>query len=118
MANIDQIDVLDLQCVVVLAETLNFTETAKRLHMTQPGITAHINKVEKSRGYRLFDRRKGILRTITPEGFVFVEEAKLVLEDIRRLLPDAVVPEPRGLHRFWRHERPRRWTGGILLPLS
>ncbi len=86
VVTIDQMDVLDLQCVVTLAETLNFTETAKRLHMTQPGVTARINKVEKYRGYRLFDRNKGIVRGITPEGFVFVEEAKRVLEDLQRLI--------------------------------
>jgi DNA-binding transcriptional LysR family regulator len=86
MAMIDQLDVLDLQCVVTLAETLSFTETAKRLHMTQPGVTAHINKVEKGRGYRLFDRSKGVVRAITPEGFVFVEEAKRVLEYLERMI--------------------------------
>lgn len=86
MAIIDQVDVLDLQCVVMLAETLSFTETAERLHMTQPGVTARISKVEKRRGYRLFDRSKGMVRSITPEGFVFVEEAKRVLEDLRRLI--------------------------------
>lgn len=86
MTTISGLDVLDLQCVVVLAETLNFSETAKRLNMTQPGVTAHINKVEKSRGYRLFDRSRGVLRAITPEGFVFVEEAKRVLEHIQRLI--------------------------------
>ena len=32
MATIDQTDVLDLQRVIPLAATLNFTETAKRLH--------------------------------------------------------------------------------------
>lgn len=79
---IDQLDVLDLQCVVVLAETLNFTATAQRLHMTQPGLTARINKVEKYPGYKLFDRSKGVVRSTTPEGFVFVEEARRVLEDI------------------------------------
>jgi LysR family hydrogen peroxide-inducible transcriptional activator len=86
MATIDQLDVLDLQCVVMLAETLNFTETAKRLNMTQPGVTVRINKVEKYRGYRLFDRSRGVVKAITPEGFVFVEEAKRVIEDLQRLI--------------------------------
>jgi len=79
-------DVFDLRCVVVLAETLNFTATAQRLHMTQPGLTARINKVEKYRGYKLFDRSKGVVRSTTPEGFVFVEEARRVLEDLQRLI--------------------------------
>ncbi len=86
MAGIDRLGVLDLQCVVVLAETLNFTETARHLHMTQPGVTAHINRVEKNQGYRLFDRSKGVVRSITPEGFIFVEEAKRVIEDLQRLI--------------------------------
>ncbi len=86
MATINQLDVLDLQCIVVLAETLNFTETARRLHMTQPGVTARINKVEKNHEYRLFDRSKGVVRAITPVGFVFVEEAKQILENLHRLI--------------------------------
>jgi DNA-binding transcriptional LysR family regulator len=86
MATIDQLDMLDLECVVMLAETLNFTETAQRLHMTQPGLTARINKVEKSRECKFFDRSKGVVRGITPEGFVFVEEAKRILEDLQRLI--------------------------------
>src|SRR5579862_270708 len=86
MATIEQVDVRDLQCVVMLAETLNFTETAERLHMTQPGVTAHINKVEKNHGYKLFERSKGVVRSITPEGFIFVEAAKVVLEDIHHLI--------------------------------
>jgi LysR family hydrogen peroxide-inducible transcriptional activator len=86
MVIIDQLDIRDLQCVVVLAETLNFTETAKRLHMTQPGVTARINKVEKNEECKLFDRSKGVVRAITPEGFVFVEEAKRILEDFQRLI--------------------------------
>ena len=86
MATIDQVDVLDLQCAVLLAETLNFTETAKYLHMTQPGVTARINKVEKNHGYRLFERSKGLVKAITPEGFIFVEEARRVLEDLHRLI--------------------------------
>jgi Bacterial regulatory helix-turn-helix protein, lysR family len=75
---------LDLQCVVTLAETLSFTETAKRLHMTQPGVTARINRIEKDHGYRLFERTKGMVKAITPEGFIFVEEARQVLEHLDR----------------------------------
>lgn len=86
MVTIDQMDVLDLQCVVMLAETLNPTGTAQRMHMTQPGLTARIYKVEKSRECKLFDRSKGVVRAITPEGFVFVEEARRVLEDVQRLI--------------------------------
>jgi LysR family hydrogen peroxide-inducible transcriptional activator len=86
MATINQVDVRDLQCVVMLAESLNFTETAKRLHMTHPGLTARINKVENNHGSKLFDRSKGVVRAIAPVGFVFVEEAKQILENLHRLI--------------------------------
>lgn len=76
----------DLQCVVTLAETLNFTETAERLYMTQPGVTARISRVERIHGYRLFDRTKGLVRALTPVGFVFVEEARKVLEQLHLLI--------------------------------
>jgi len=79
-------DPLDLQCVVTLAETLSFTETAKRLNMTQPGVTAHINKIERTQGYKLFERKKGSVHALTPEGFIFVEEAKQVLDRLHRLV--------------------------------
>jgi antitoxin component HigA of HigAB toxin-antitoxin module len=79
-------DQLDLEWIVTLAETLNFTETARRLHMTQPGVTARVGKVERNRGYRLFGRSRGMVRSLTPEGFVFVEEATQLLDQLRRLL--------------------------------
>jgi DNA-binding transcriptional LysR family regulator len=86
MATIDQMDIRDLQCVVTLAETLNFTETANRLNTTQPAITIRINKVERNHGYKLFERSKGLVKAITPEGFIFVEEAKQILVSLHRLI--------------------------------
>ncbi|MCU1322216.1 MAG: LysR family transcriptional regulator [Acidobacteriaceae bacterium] len=86
MPTIDQLDILDLQCVVVLAETLNFTETARRLNMTQPGVTTRLNKVERNREYKLFDRTKGLMRAVTPTGFIFIEEAKQILEQLHRMI--------------------------------
>jgi DNA-binding transcriptional LysR family regulator len=79
-------DPFDLQCVVTVAETLSFTEAAKRLNTTQPAVTTRINKVERNHGYRLFERSKGMVKAITPEGFIFVEEAKQVLEHLHRLI--------------------------------
>ena len=89
MANIEQVDVRDLECIVTLAETFNFTETARHLHMTQPGVTARVNKIEKNHGYKLFVRSKGMVRSITPEGFIFAEEAREVLEHLHRLISRA-----------------------------
>ena len=44
------------QAVVVLAEELNFTRAAHRLHVTQPALSFQITEVEKLNGIQLFAR--------------------------------------------------------------
>lgn len=41
-----------------LAETLNFSQTAKNLHLSQPAVTQSINSLETELGFRLFNRTK------------------------------------------------------------
>lgn len=48
----------DLKLFINLSETLSFSQTAKNLHMTQPGVTHTINKLEQSLGFKLFTRTK------------------------------------------------------------
>ncbi len=52
-----------------LAETLNFSLTAERLHITQPALSRHIKKIEEYIGTELFlrDTRNVIL---TPAGII------------------------------------------------
>ena len=51
------LDAHQLNVFLVAAETLNFTQTAKRLHMTQPSVSQHIQALEKHFGTELFLRR-------------------------------------------------------------
>ncbi len=46
----------NVKCFLSLAETLNFTETAERLFMTQQGVSKHISKLEEDLGVTLFFR--------------------------------------------------------------
>lgn len=67
-----------LECFVELCETLNFTETAENLHITQPAVTHQIQTLEKELGIKLFlrDRRKVAL---TPAGESFYHDMKDIL---------------------------------------
>ena len=43
---------------LTLAEVLNFSATAERLHMSQPVLSAHIKAMEEELGFALFDRNR------------------------------------------------------------
>lgn len=69
----------DLRECVVLAETLSFTETARRLYTTQSAVSKHIQSLEQDLGATLFMRNQhGVL--LTKAGRIFADNAKLVLQ--------------------------------------
>ncbi|MDD6188227.1 MAG: LysR family transcriptional regulator [Clostridiales bacterium] len=45
-----------IRCFLTLCETLSFTETAKRLFMTQQAVSKYIAKLEEDLGFKLFIR--------------------------------------------------------------
>ena len=68
-----------LQYAVMVAETGNMTEAAKKLFIAQPSLTSAIHELEKEYGITLFSRsNKGI--ELTPEGDEFLGYARQVLE--------------------------------------
>lgn len=60
-------DIHRLQVFLLAAETVNFTETARRLHMTQPSVSQHIQALEQQFDVLLFDR-SGRYLTLTEAG--------------------------------------------------
>lgn len=46
----------NVRCFLVLAETLNFTETANRVYLTQQAVSKNISNLESTLGFVLFDR--------------------------------------------------------------
>jgi len=70
MLNVHQLNVF-----LIAAETLNFTLTAKRLHLTQSSVSQHIKSLEVQLGVDLF-ARKGRSLEITDAGAVLLPLAR------------------------------------------
>lgn len=74
------VDINKIETFLHAAETLNFSETAKRLHMSQPSVSHHIKTLEQEMGAVLFTR--------TNTGLQLTEGGRLLLPWARRLLHD------------------------------
>lgn len=72
------IEVRLLMAIVTLSEELNFTRAAKRLGISQSGLSRRISTLEAKHRIKLFERDHANV-TLTEAGRVFVEEAKLSL---------------------------------------
>ncbi|MFD2205797.1 LysR family transcriptional regulator [Kiloniella antarctica] len=59
-----------IQTFLTLCETRHFTRTAEKLHMTQPGVSQHLKKLEAEMGVALFYRH-GKRIELTPAGEIF-----------------------------------------------
>jgi DNA-binding transcriptional LysR family regulator len=80
------IEVRHLHAVVILAEELNFTKAAHRLHLTQSALSRQITEIEEEHRFRLFtrDNRRVVRVELTDAGRVFVEEARSALLHVDR----------------------------------
>jgi len=87
-------EVRQLQIFRVLAEELNFTRTAERVHTVQSNVTAQIKALEEELGVPLFDRlgRRVILTDAGRRFQPFAEQALAAMEQGER----AVCNEPSG----------------------
>ena len=72
------IDLRWLQSFLAAAEELNFSRAARRLHLAQPALTAHIRQLEEAVGTQLFDRSNRI-HGLTPAGKALLGEAQAVV---------------------------------------
>jgi DNA-binding transcriptional LysR family regulator len=76
--------------VTVLAEELNFTNAASRLHVSQPTLSTQIRDLEQELRVRLFDRTKGGQQvTLTAAGVAFTNEARVTLFHAQRAVEEA-----------------------------
>src|SRR6202047_3039900 len=82
--------------VAVLAEELNFTRAAARLHVAQPSLSKQVRELEIYLGAQLFERTKREVR-LTAAGEAFTAEARLTLFHADRAVQGAKAAK--GLHR-------------------
>jgi len=66
-----------LRTLLSLANTKNYTETARELNLTQPAISHHIRLLEEEFNTRLFVRVKNKLK-LTPEGEILLKYARSI----------------------------------------
>jgi DNA-binding transcriptional LysR family regulator len=66
------LDETKINCFLSLAKTLNFTNTAKALYMTQQAVSKNISALEDSVGFPLFVRNSRSVR-LTAEGAILSE---------------------------------------------
>jgi DNA-binding transcriptional LysR family regulator len=65
-----------MEAAIILAEELNFSRAARRLHISQPALTKQIAELEERLHVQLFDRDKQTVR-LTDAGRAYIEEARL-----------------------------------------
>ena len=76
--------------VSVLAEELNFTQAAMRLHVAQPTLSTQIRDLERELDLRLFERTRGGQQVVlTASGEAFAAEARLALLHADRAVQQA-----------------------------
>lgn len=68
------IELRHFRCFLAIAETLNITRAAERLHLTQPAVSRTLHRLEQETGLRLVDRSTHHLE-LTPEGIAFRDRA-------------------------------------------
>ena len=67
-----------LRQFVAVAEELSFRRAAQRLHMSQPPLTAAIQRLEQQIGVALLERTRHRV-ALTAAGAAFLEEARRTL---------------------------------------
>jgi DNA-binding transcriptional LysR family regulator len=68
----------ELECFVAVAEELNFSRAAKRLHLSQPPLSRQIQSLEAKLGIRLLNRNTRTV-TLTAGGLLYLEDARQIL---------------------------------------
>ena len=99
-----------LDYVMAIAEEQNMTKAAARLFISQPALTASINKLEEELGVKLFDRQRPPIK-LTPAGVLYMKEMsrihqlqfnlKAQLSSFARKKPQFTIGIGKGRSQFW-----------------
>lgn len=77
--------ITQLEYVIAVERHRHFAKAAEACHISQPTLSQQIAKLEDEVGIIIFDRIKKPI-VLTPEGAIFVEQAKIVLREHQRLI--------------------------------
>lgn len=88
MANLRAVELRHLRYFATIAETLNFTKAAERLHLTQPALSRQMRDLEDEAGCNLFDRVNNGVQ-LTAKGREFLAGARKILAASESLLANA-----------------------------
>jgi DNA-binding transcriptional LysR family regulator len=64
---------------IAVAEELSFTKAARRLHISQPPLSQHVQEIERELGALLFRRNRSHV-ALTDTGRLFLDEARSVVQ--------------------------------------
>lgn len=67
-----------MECVIALAEKLNFSRAAQELNISQPMLTRNIAELEANLGVQLFTRNHRMVR-LTAAAEAYIEQARIAL---------------------------------------
>ena len=82
-----------LKYIVAVAEAGSITEAAKKLHISQPSLSAAVKEAEREVGFNIFTRsRSGI--ALTKEGVEFLGYARQVIQEMRLLEDRFILNQP------------------------
>lgn len=90
-----------LRYFLVLSEELHFGRAARRLHISQPPLSASLQQIEDALGARLLERTSTYVR-LTPAGSAFQQQARQLLQQLEdtREIVRRVSESPSGLLRI------------------
>src|SRR5688572_270123 len=74
-----------LRYFIAVAEELNFTRAAERLHIAQPPLSRQIQQLEDEIGVQLLNRNRRKVM-LTAEGETFLIEARKLVSDVEQAL--------------------------------
>jgi DNA-binding transcriptional LysR family regulator len=92
--NLKAMELRHLRYFSAVAEEKSFTRAARRLHISQSGISGQVRDLEKELGVTLLHRDQRSV-SLTPEGAIFLREAQEILAHAQHAM-DTVVRASQG----------------------
>lgn len=82
------IQLSDIELFLSVAKHKNFTKTAEKFFMSQPGVSKRISQIEKELGLKLFTRSKREVN-LTPAGKLLEDKFSNIIAGIQEAITDA-----------------------------